>query len=70
MNYKIQAAALVKKHSNVCIIDHPSQMQHECVITEPDDPWYDCIYDKALKDLDLSFAYDTFLEVAIIQQLD
>ncbi len=58
-----QSAVLMKEYCNGCIIDHPSQMQHECVITGPEDPWYECIYDKALIDLDLSFVYDVFLEV-------
>ena len=65
-----QAAVLVKKHCNGCIIDHPSQMQHMCLFAGPDDPWYELIYEKAVRELDLLYVQAVFLESANTRNLD
>ncbi len=45
-------------------------MQHMCLIAGPDDLWYELIYEKAVRELDLLYVQAVFLECANIRNLD
>ena len=50
--------ALVKENCNGCMIDHPSQLQHDCVVL--DAMQYDIFYEQALSSIDLEFIHAVF----------
>ena len=61
-----QTASLIKEHCNGCIVDHASQIQHQCVELAR----IHVIYKTVSADLDLPFMNAVFLECANIKKLN
>ena len=65
-----QTELVIKKYckgDSSCVIDEEHRV---CIVSGPDDPWYNSDYAEAAEDLDLDYIRALLVEVAKIEELD